>query len=104
MLVLSLPELLLLTTREFRTVMENALTDARVHNPSVENSRSVILHPKDNFVVLDDMVRDPMIEPLDQVMAGAKIVTINGQQHIITAPGGRSLPRITSQFIPGEQR
>ena len=83
------------------------MTDARVQNPGMENSRSVILDPKENFLVLDDLQRDPMIEPLDPGLAGARIITINGQQHLVTSPGdtgGRPLPRITSQFLPGEQR
>ena len=89
--------------------MENVLTDARVQNPGMENSRSVILDPKENFLVLDDLQRDPMIEPLEPGLAGAgaRIITINGQQHLVTSPGdtgGRPLPRITSQFLPGEQR
>lgn len=92
-----------------RSIMENVLTDARVQNPGMENSRSVILDPKENFLVLDDLQRDPMIEPLEPGLAGAgaRIITINGQQHLVTSPGdtgGRPLPRITSQFLPGEQR
>ena len=85
------------------------MTDARVQNPGMENSRSVILDPKENFLVLDDLQRDPMIEPLEPGLAGAgaRIITINGQQHLVTTPGdtgARPLPRITSQFLPGEQR
>ena len=90
--------------------MENVLTDARVQNPGMEHSRSVILDPKENFLVLDDLERDPMIEPLEPGLAGARIITIGGQQHLVTSPGGqggqggRALPRITSQFLPGDQR
>ena len=91
-----------------RNIMENVLTDARVQNPGMEHSRSVILDPKENFLVLDpDLERDPMIEPLDPGLAGARIITIGGQQHLVTSPGGgggRTLPRITSQFLPGDQR
>ena len=67
----------------------------------------VILDPKENFLVLDDLERDPMIEPLEPGLAGARIITIGGQQHLVTSPGaqgGRALPRITSQFLPGDQR
>ena len=51
-----------------------------------------------------------MIEPLEPGLAGARIITIGGQQHLVTSPGGqggqggRALPRITSQFLPGDQR
>ena len=84
----------------FRNIMENVLTDARVQNPGMENSRSVILDPKENFLVLEDLDRDPMIEQLEP-----RIVTIGGQQHLVTGGGGRAMPRITSQFLPtGEQR
>merc|ERR1719187_1223044 len=34
----------------------------------LENSRSVILDPKDDFLVLDDIARDPMIEPIDSAL------------------------------------
>ena len=37
---------------------------------AAETARQVILDLKDNFFVLDDLDRDPMIEPLDNVLPG----------------------------------
>ena len=43
---------------------------------AAETARQVILDPKDNFLVLDDLDRDPMIEPLDSVLPGG--VSVSG--------------------------
>ena len=92
-----------------RTIMDNVLTTSTA-GVSTEHSRSVILDPKDNFLVLDDLGRDPMIEPLElpaslaQAGASHKIININGTNHIITSSPARPQPRITSQFIPGVQK
>merc|ERR1719410_1677774 len=45
-----------------RTIMDNVMTTSIA---GTEHSRSVILDPKDNFLVLDELARDPMIEPLE---------------------------------------
>ena len=87
-----------------RTIMDNVMTTSIA---GTEHSRSVILGPKDNFLVLDELARDPMIEPLElpaslaQPGSTHKIININGTNHIITSSPGRPQPRITSQFIPG---
>merc|ERR1712156_898040 len=53
-----------------------------------------------NFLVLDDLERDPMIEPLDLPavsQATHRIININGTNHIITTTP-RSLPLSRTQF------
>ena len=37
---------------------------------AAETARQVILDPTDNFFILDNLDRDPMIEPLDNVLPG----------------------------------
>lgn len=44
-----------------RTIIQSSM-------PLAENSRSVILDAKDDFLVLDDIARDPMIEPIDSAL------------------------------------
>jgi len=44
-----------------RTIVQSSV-------PLLENSRSVILDAKDDFLVLDDIARDPMIEPIDSAL------------------------------------
>ena len=91
-----------------RSVMETVMTEVRSGSNMAnipENSRSVILDPKDNFLVLDDLDRENLMDNLDlpvsQSQATHKIININGTNHIIT--NSRPLPRITSQFLPGVQ-
>ena len=77
-----------------RTIVESAA-------PVTEHSRSVILDPKEDFLVLDDIGRDPMIEPIDNslpvksqprtVAAGAKPILQLGQAK-----------RITTQPLPAQ--
>merc|ERR1712088_861733 len=75
-----------------RTLMETVLPDSK-SSLAPEHSRSVILDPKDNFLVLDDLERDPMIEPLALPVSQAthRIININGTNHIIT-----TTPRLVS--------
>ena len=91
----------LMTTASIpRTVMETVQRDS-------ENGRSVILDQKDNFLVLDDLDKDGLINnielPVSMAGGGAKIININGTQHIITN-SARAAPRMTTQFIPGVQK
>ena len=85
----------LMTTSQIpRTLMETVLPDSKTSvTLAPEHSRSVILDPKDNFLVLDDLDRDPMIEPLDLPVSQAthRIININGTNHIIT-----TTPRLVS--------
>ena len=87
----------LMTTAQIpRTLMETVLPDSKssVTLAAPEHSRSVILDPKDNFLVLDDLERDPMIEPLDLPVSQAthRIININGTNHIITTTPRLSRP------------
>merc|ERR1712218_575955 len=61
---------------------------------AAETARQVILDPKDNFLVLDDLDRDPMIEPLDLPVSQPthRIININGTKHIITTTPRLSRP------------
>merc|ERR1719411_790118 len=84
----------LMTTSQIpRTLMETVLPDSK-SSLAPEHSRSVILDPKDNFLVLDDLERDPMIEPLDLPVSQAthRIININGTNHIITTTPRLSRP------------
>lgn len=91
----------LMTTSQIpRTLMETVLPDSKSSvSLASEHSRSVILDPKDNFLVLDDLDRDPMIEPLDLPVSQAthRIININGTNHIITTTP-RSHPLSRTQF------
>lgn len=84
----------LMTTSQIpRTLMETVLPDSKSVSLAPEQSRSVILDPKDNFLVLDDLERDPMIEPLDLPavsQATHRIININGTNHIITTTTPRT--------------
>ena len=91
-----------------RSVMETVMTEVRSgSNMSniAESTRSVILDPKENFLVLDDLDRENLMDNLDlpvsQSQPTHKIININGTNHIVTT--SRPLPRITSQFLPGVQ-
>ena len=68
--------------------METVLPDSKT------SVRPVILDPKDNFLVLDDLDRDPMIEPLDLPVSQAthRIININGTNHLITTTPRLSRP------------
>ena len=75
-----------------RNVMET------VKMETSEGGRSVILDQKDNsFLVLDDLEKDGLINPIELPVSmaggGAKIININGTQHIITN-ASRPAPRI----------
>ena len=82
---------------------------------TTENSRSVILDAKDNFLVLDDLEngthdpgRDPMIEPLELSQldpATHKIININGTNHVITSNhvNGRTVPDLKRAYFPTQQ-
>ena len=97
-----------------RTVMESVLTDAKPYmqpprtiiesaTPVTEHSRSVILDPKDNFLVLDELERDPMIEPMDLPVSQAthRIININGTNHIVT--NTRTIPDLKrTTFFPSQ--
>jgi len=86
----------LMTTSQIpRTLMETVLPDSKTSvTLAPEHSRSVILDPKDNFLVLDDLERDPMIEPLDLPVSQPthRIININGTNHIITTTPRLSRP------------
>jgi hypothetical protein len=108
----------LMTTQVPRTIMESVLTDAKPYiqpprtiiesaTPVTEHSRSVILDPKDNFLVLpDELDRDPMIEAIDLPVSHAthRIISINGVNHIVTntktVPDARRTNFFSSQLSP----
>lgn len=105
----------LMTSQVPRTVMESVLTDAKPYmqpprtiiesaTPVTEHSRSVILDPKDNFLVLgDELDRDPMIEPMDLPVSQAthRIININGVNHIVT--NTRTIPDLRrTNFFPSQ--
>jgi len=82
-----------------RTVMETLGQDG---------NRSIILDQKqENYLVLDDLDKETLmnnIELPNPVVSlngaqGAKIININGTQHIITNQPRAIAPKITSQFI-----
>jgi len=105
----------LMTSQVPRTVMESVLTDAKPYmqpprtiiesaTPVTEHSRSVILDPKDNFLVLpDELDRDPMIEPMDLPVSQAthRIININGVNHIVT--NTKTIPDLRrTNFFPSQ--
>ena len=98
--------------------MDSVLTDSKLQRSIVEgslpvtseNSRSVILDAKDNFLVLDELEghqdpgRDPMIEPLELSQldhSSQRIVNINGTNHIVNT--GRSIPDLKRAYFPSQQ-
>lgn len=108
----------LMTSQVPRTLIEGVLTDTKPYlqqprtivesaTPVTEHSRSVILDPKDNFLVLpDELDRDPMIEPIDLPVSQAahRIININGVNHIVTntktIPDLRRTNILPSQLSP----
>jgi len=104
----------LMTSQVPRTVMDSVLTDSKPFmqpprtiiesaTPVTEHSQSVILEPKDNFLVLDELERDPMIEPMDLPVSHAthRIIEINGTNHIIT--NTRTIPDLRrTTFYPSQ--
>jgi len=105
----------LMTTQVPRTVMESVLTDVKPYmqpprtiiesaTPVTEHSRSVILDPKDNFLVLpDELDRDPMIEAIDLPVSHAthRIININGVNHIVT--NTKTVPDLRrTNFFPSQ--
>ena len=105
----------LMTNQVPRTVMESVLTDVKPYmqpprtiiesaTPVTEHSRSVILDPKDNFLVLpDELDRDPMIEAIDLPVSHAthRIININGVNHIVT--NTKTVPDLRrTNFFPSQ--
>jgi len=71
-----------------RTIVESAAPITQQVNKTMETQRSVILHPKDDYLVLDD-IKDPMLTSMGGVnnkQQMSRIININGTQHLITSP------------------
>jgi len=105
----------LMTSQVPRTIMESVLTDVKPlvqpprtivesATPVTEHSRSVILDPKDNFLVLsDEPDRDPMIEAIHlPVSQGThRIINIDGVNHIVT--NTKTVPDLRrTNFFPSQ--